>query len=135
MMKTVPLAEAKAKLSGLVDEVTRRDERVTITKHGKPAAVLLSHRDMEGLEATLEIMGDPDFYAQILRGEEQLKKGKYRVYEDLDELLGEEGPVRRAKASPRRRGRGPGRAPAPPAHSKAKGRRSPRRAAKRPVSR
>src|SRR6266511_4445993 len=96
MMKTVPLA--KAKVSGLVDEVTRRDERVTITKHGKPAAVLLSHRDMEGLEATLEIMGDPDFYAQILRGEEQLKKGKYRVYEDLDELFGEEGPVRDRKS-------------------------------------
>jgi hypothetical protein len=32
IVKTLPLAEAK--LSGLIDDVTRRDERVTITKHG-----------------------------------------------------------------------------------------------------
>ena len=42
-MKTLSLAQAKAKLSGLIDEVTQRDERVTITKRGRPAAVLMSH--------------------------------------------------------------------------------------------
>ena len=34
IVKIVPLAKAKAKLSGLINDVTRRDERVTITKPG-----------------------------------------------------------------------------------------------------
>ncbi|TMB78343.1 MAG: type II toxin-antitoxin system Phd/YefM family antitoxin [Chloroflexi bacterium] len=72
-MKTYPLAEAKAKLSGLIDEVSRRDERVTITKHGRPAAVLMSPNEVESIEATLEIMSDPEFYAEILRNSAALE--------------------------------------------------------------
>ena len=41
-MKTLSLSDAKAKLSGLVDEVSRRDEEIIITKNGRPAAVLVS---------------------------------------------------------------------------------------------
>lgn len=41
-MKTVPLAEAKAKLSRLIDEIDSRDEEVTITRNGKVAAVMIS---------------------------------------------------------------------------------------------
>lgn len=36
-----------------------------ITKNGKPAAVLISHEDLESLEETLEILGDPDALAAI----------------------------------------------------------------------
>src|SRR2546426_413129 len=83
-----PLAEAKAKLSGLIDDVARRDERVTITKHGRPAAVLMSHDEATSLDATLEIMSDPEFYAEILRNQRALDRGEGRAY-DLDKLLGE----------------------------------------------
>ena len=41
-MKTVPLAEAKAKLSRLINEIDNRDEEVTITRNGKVAAVMIS---------------------------------------------------------------------------------------------
>jgi len=95
-VKTLPLAEAKAKLSGLIDDVTRRDERVTITKHGRPAAVLMSHDEATSLDATLEIMSDPEFYAEILRNRRALDRGEGRAY-DLDELFGEEVPAGRAK--------------------------------------
>jgi len=87
-MKTLPLAEAKAKLSGLIDEVANRDERVTITKRGRPTAVLMSHEEAASLDATLEIMSDPAFYAEILRNRRALDKGEGRTY-DLDELFGE----------------------------------------------
>ena len=119
-MKTIPLADAKAKLSGLVDQVSRRDERVTITKRGRPAVVLMSHEEVAGLEATLEIMSDPDFYAEILRNRRALDRGKGRLY-TLTELFGEEGSPRRAKSAraPSTRGRRP--APSPSARSKAKG--------------
>lgn len=106
-MKTLPLSEAKAKLSGLIDEVAKRDERITITKRGRPTAVLMSHSEAEGLDATLEIMSDPEFYAEVLRNGRALELGEGRWY-TLDELFGEEvrtpAPTARRGASRRRRG-------------------------------
>jgi antitoxin YefM len=58
-MKTLPLSEVKANLSKLVDEVWSRDERVTITRDGRPAAILVSPDDLESWQATIEIMSDP----------------------------------------------------------------------------
>src|SRR5206468_4142321 len=111
-MKTYPLAEAKAKLSGLVDEVSRRDERVTITKHGRPAAVLMSPNEVESIEATLEIMSDPEFYAEILRHSAALDRGE-GVEMTLEEIFGEEVPAARDRA--KARAAASGRRPAPPA--------------------
>lgn len=44
-MRTVPLAEAKDKLSALVDDAETTHDIITITKHGRPAAVLMSADD------------------------------------------------------------------------------------------
>ena len=43
----VSLAEVKAHRSELVSRVHRRHERVTVTVHGRPSAVLLSVEDLE----------------------------------------------------------------------------------------
>jgi antitoxin YefM len=79
-MKTLPLAQAKAKLSKLVSDVERHDERVTITRHGRPVAMVLSQTDVDGLEATIEIMSDPEFYAEVLRGKRLLESGRATLY-------------------------------------------------------
>lgn len=132
-MKTLPLAEAKAKFSGLIDEVSRRDERVTITKRGRPAAVLMSHEEAMGIEATLDIMSDPDFYKEILENTRRLDRGEGRAY-TLDELFGEEVP-RGTKPTRRRAPGSARRSPASPARNKGKGPGGARRPAKRSVSR
>ena len=84
-MKTMPLSDAKAKLSKLVDDVARRDERVTITRNGTPAAVVLSAEDYESLNATLEILSDPDFASEVRRGLKSLDRGKSY---SLDQVFG-----------------------------------------------
>jgi prevent-host-death family protein len=40
-------------------------ERVTITKNGRPAAVLMAVEDLESLVETLEVLSDPDAMAAI----------------------------------------------------------------------
>jgi len=130
-VKTLPLAEAKAKLSVLIDYVARRDERVTITKHGRPAAVLMSHDEATSLDATLEIMSDPEFYAEILRNRRALDRGEGRAY-DLDELLGEEVSAGRAKSTRVVSSRDGRRPSATAARTKAKGARGTRRAPAKP---
>jgi prevent-host-death family protein len=85
-MKTLPLSEAKTKLSGLVDEVERRDEEVVITKNGRPAAVLVSPDEYESWKETLAVRADKDLMREIRVGVAALKARKARLY-TLDELF------------------------------------------------
>jgi prevent-host-death family protein len=88
-MKTLPLSEVKMKLSQLVEEIRSRDEQITITRHGKPAAVLVSPDEFESWQETLAIRSDAEFMEEIRRGLRSLAKTKRRYA--LKELLGREG--------------------------------------------
>jgi antitoxin YefM len=61
----MPLADIKNRLSEVVDRLEREHGRVVITKHGHPAAVVISVDDLESLEETLEIMNDARLLADI----------------------------------------------------------------------
>jgi prevent-host-death family protein len=84
-MKTVPLAEAKAKLSRLIDEIDNRDEEVTITRNGKVAAVMISPDQFDSWKETLAIQSDPALMEEIRRGMAQLRRAKKRY--TLQELF------------------------------------------------
>ncbi len=76
MTQTLPLAEVKAHLSSVVDGVERSHERVTITRHGQPAAVLVAVDDLAALEDTLELLTDPAAMAEIDEGRRAAAQGK-----------------------------------------------------------
>ena len=82
-MKTLPLSEVKAKLSQLVDEVESRDERVVITRKGRPAAVLISQDDLESWQETLEITADRALMTEVRRGIRQVDRGQTVGYEHV----------------------------------------------------
>jgi prevent-host-death family protein len=84
-MKTVALAEAKAKLSRLIDEIDSRDEELIITRNGKVAAVMISGDQFEGWKETLAIQSDPALMKEIRRGIAQLRRTK-KTY-TLEELF------------------------------------------------
>ena len=69
----LPLAEVKNRLSEVVEQVQTEHARVTITKHGRPAAVLISSDDLESLEETLALLSDPDVMAQVRESREELR--------------------------------------------------------------
>jgi antitoxin YefM len=75
MSETLPLSSVKAHLSELVDRVEDQHDRVVLTRNGKPAAVLISHDDLESLEETLSILSDPAIMAQIHESEQALAAG------------------------------------------------------------
>jgi prevent-host-death family protein len=52
----MPLADVKNRLSEVVNRLEREHGRVVITKHGHPAAVVISVEDLESLEETLDVM-------------------------------------------------------------------------------
>lgn len=85
-MRTLPLSEVKAKLSGLVEAVERRDEEVMITRNGRPAAVIVSADEYESWKETREIMADKELMREIRAGVRALKRGKAKLY-TLEELF------------------------------------------------
>ena len=72
----VPLSEAKARLSELARRVRLQHERITLTRNGEAEAVLLSVDDLDGLEMTLEILGDSDAVARISESLAALGRGE-----------------------------------------------------------
>jgi prevent-host-death family protein len=72
----VPLAEVRSRLSEVIERLERQHGRVVITKHGRPAAVLLSVEDLESLEETLEVMADPALVEALRQSEAELAAGR-----------------------------------------------------------
>ena len=52
-MMVLSLAEAKDRLSAVVNDVTSTHEHYTITRNGRPVAVVLPVDDLEALEETI----------------------------------------------------------------------------------
>jgi len=72
----LPLADVKNRLSEVIDNIEREHGRVVVTKHGRPAAVMLSVDDLESLEETLAILSDPGLRSAIEEGEADLTAGR-----------------------------------------------------------
>ena len=88
-MRTLPLSEAKTKLSSLIDEVRDRDEEVTITRNGRPVAVLVSADEFDSWKETISIRADAALMEEIRQGIAALKEGNARLY-TLEELFDQE---------------------------------------------
>lgn len=76
MEDTLPLAEIKARLSEVVDRIEGQHQRITLTRNGRPAAVLISPDDLEALEDTLEILSNPEAVAEIQYAREEIARGE-----------------------------------------------------------
>jgi prevent-host-death family protein len=75
-MKTVPLGEAKDRLSEYIAGVERTHDRVMITRHGRPAAVLVSPNDLAALEETVDILTTSSAREAIAEGLADLAAGR-----------------------------------------------------------
>lgn len=86
VMKTLPLSEAKTKLSDLVEKVRTRDEEIVITKNGRPVAVLVSPDEFNSWKETVAIRADDALMREIKAGLSALKAKKAKLY-TLKELF------------------------------------------------
>lgn len=82
------LRDVKNRLSEVVDHVEREHDRVVITRHGKPAAVVISTDDLASLEETLEIVSRPTLIAQIRESLDDLAAGQGEILTKDDVLAG-----------------------------------------------
>jgi len=83
MTTSLPLAEVKAHLSELVGRVGTQHERVLVTVHGHPSAILMAPADLESLEETIAILSDRDSMERMRASEAELESGLGEFEADL----------------------------------------------------
>jgi antitoxin YefM len=83
MSETMNVTEAKARLSELVASVAATQDHVEITRNGEPAAVLISHEELEALRETVAVLSDPQLVADIAEGLADVRAGRMLDAEEL----------------------------------------------------
>ena len=83
MSETRSLADAKAHFSEIIDLVESQHERVVITRHGKPVAIIMSPGDLEGIEETLDILSTPGALDEIRAADADVRAGNYFTAAEL----------------------------------------------------
>ena len=86
--KVVPLTEARATLSDLLDLVQGEEEEIVITRNGKPVAVLVSAAAWESMEETIEILSDPELLADLEASEQDVQAGRVVSLDEVKRDLG-----------------------------------------------
>ena len=90
-MTTVPLSEAKDKLSALVEAAEKTHEIVTITRHGREAAVLMAKEDLDSLHETLFWLSQPGVRQDVEAARDEAEHGGTTSAEELRAEFGLEG--------------------------------------------
>lgn len=93
-MSIQSLASVKARFSAVVDSVHDTHERVTVTKNGEPAVVVMAVDDLASLEETLEALREESTMRALAEAEHEVDSGHTLDATELEALL----------ASRRRRG-------------------------------
>lgn len=90
-MTVLPVADARARLSQLIDEATTTHERFEITRNGRRAAVLLSADDYDTLQDTIAVLSDPELLDAHREGRTAIDTGDYLDADQLAHTMREAG--------------------------------------------
>jgi antitoxin YefM len=90
-MTTIPLAEARANLSKLVDEAVSTHQRVEVTKNGRRAAVILSAEDYDSMVETLDILSDRELVADIQGARAEAERGDVFSLDEVTQAMRDVG--------------------------------------------
>lgn len=74
-MTSEPLRSVRDHLSEVIQRVERQHERVTITRNGHDAAVLVSPDDLAELEETLSVLSNPEALTDIREADAAYARG------------------------------------------------------------
>lgn len=86
-MTTLPVGDARDRFSALVASVEQTHDRVTVTRNGVPAAVLISTADLDELEETIAVLSSPGLLRQLAESATDLDRGDvFDAVDDRDAL-------------------------------------------------
>jgi len=86
-MTTLPVADARANFSRIVEAAATTHERFEVTRNGSRVVVLLGADDYDGLVETVAILSDGDLVADIRTGLADLAAGRTSTSDELREAM------------------------------------------------
>jgi len=87
-MRSLTVTEVKARLNELVDDAESTHEQIMITKHGRPAAVIVAAEDLESLQETVYWLSRPGIRESVAEGEADIEAGRTIGSDELRRQLG-----------------------------------------------
>lgn len=87
-MKTIPITEARDKLTSLPDRLAKEPSALAVTRRGKPVLALMPWDLYESIVETLEILGDKKLTADLRKGIKEVDKGKEIPWDQAKRKLG-----------------------------------------------
>lgn len=88
--KTLAVTKACDNLFQITKQAQNKGICFTLTKQGKPEAVIMSFKEFNVWQETLEVMKDfPDLNKDIQELKEDCKTGAYKNYKTLEDVIGE----------------------------------------------
>lgn len=90
-MSILPVANARAQLSRLIDEATTTHERFEITRNGHRAAVLMSADDYDALQDTIAVLSDTELLTAHREGSAAIATGDYLDADQLAHVMRKAG--------------------------------------------
>jgi antitoxin YefM len=88
VMRTLTVTEVKARLNELVDDAESTHEQIMITKHGRPAAVIVAAEDLESLQETVYWLSQPGVRESVAEAEADIEAGNTVSSDELRKRLG-----------------------------------------------
>lgn len=87
-MRSLTVTEVKARLNELVDDAESTHEQIVITKHGRPAAVIIAAEDLESLQETVYWLSRPGIRESIAEAEADIAADRTIGSDELRAKLG-----------------------------------------------
>jgi antitoxin YefM len=88
MTNYLPISEARRNLPEIVDLADTIAQKTYITVKGSVKAAIVSARELEIMEETLNILSDPKTMRALKNGKKQVQDGKLVDWDDLKIELG-----------------------------------------------
>ncbi len=88
MTATLTISKARNRLLKLPKEMSKQGQAhaIAVTHHGKPVLAILPWEFYDRLMETMEVLGDPQFMANLRKGIQELKAGKRIPLEKLKDV-------------------------------------------------
>ncbi len=86
-METMPIPAVRARLAELVAQVETQRDRVTITRDGKPAAILISADEWESVHETLDVLADREALPDLKESADAYARGEIYSSADIAVIL------------------------------------------------
>jgi len=87
MTRSLPMIEARKKLTQLPEQLERHPGTLTVTRRGKPVLAVMHWDLYETIMETMEILGDAELMAQLKQSIKDIEAGRGIPWEQAKRRL------------------------------------------------